>query len=50
MIKSITRLQLDRIKHRVETGQGTDFIYDDEVVDLVVSRWNQWGQRRMALT
>jgi type VI secretion system protein VasG len=38
MIKSITRLQLDRIKHRVETGQGIDFVYDDAVVDLVVSR------------
>ena len=38
MIKSITRLQLDRIKHRVESGQGIDFIYDDSVVDLVVSR------------
>ncbi|MBL4631156.1 MAG: type VI secretion system ATPase TssH, partial [Paraglaciecola sp.] len=38
MIKSITRLQLNRIKKRVETGQGIDFIYDDSVVDLVVSR------------
>jgi type VI secretion system protein VasG len=38
MIKSITRLQLDRAKHRVETGQGIDFVYDDSVVDLVVSR------------
>ena len=38
MIKSITRLQLDRIKHRVESGQGIDFVYDDSVVDLVVSR------------
>ena len=38
MIKSITKLQLDRIKHRVETGQGIDFNYDDPVVDLVVSR------------
>jgi type VI secretion system protein VasG len=38
MIKSITKLQLDRIKHRVETGQGIEFIYDDSVVDLVVSR------------
>ncbi|GAC21704.1 type VI secretion system ATPase TssH [Paraglaciecola arctica] len=38
MIKSITKLQLDRIKHRVETGQGIDFNYDDSVVDLVVSR------------
>jgi type VI secretion system protein VasG len=38
MIKSITKLQLDRIKHRVESGQGIDFVYDDSVVDLVVSR------------
>jgi type VI secretion system protein VasG len=38
MIKSITRLYLDRIKHRVETGQGIDFVYDDSMVDLVVSR------------
>ena len=38
MIKSITRLQLDRIKARVETGQGIEFVYNDAVVDLVVSR------------
>jgi type VI secretion system protein VasG len=38
MIKSITRLQLDRIKHRVETGLGIDFVYDDAVADLVISR------------
>lgn len=38
MIKSITRLQLDRIKDRVETGQGIEFVYDHAVVDLVVSR------------
>lgn len=38
MIKSITKLQLDRIKHRVENGQGIDFVYDNAVVDLVVSR------------
>ncbi|MBL4764866.1 MAG: type VI secretion system ATPase TssH [Colwellia sp.] len=38
MIKAITRLQLNRIKDRVETGQGIEFIYDDAVVDLVVSR------------
>lgn len=38
MIKSITKLQLDRIKDRVESGQGIDFVYDDSVVDLVVSR------------
>ncbi len=38
MIKSITRLQLNRIKDRVETGQGIEFVYNDAVVDLVVSR------------
>ena len=38
MIKSITRLQLNRIKDRVESGQGIEFVYDDAVVDLVVSR------------
>jgi len=38
MIKQITRLQLDRIKDRVETGQGIEFNYDDAVVDLVVGR------------
>jgi type VI secretion system protein VasG len=38
MIKSITRLQLDRIKHRVETGLGIDFVYDDAAADLVISR------------
>jgi type VI secretion system protein VasG len=38
MIKAITRLQLNRIKDRVETGQGIEFNYDDAVVDLVVSR------------
>ncbi|MFK5915806.1 MAG: type VI secretion system ATPase TssH, partial [Woeseiaceae bacterium] len=38
MIKAITCLQLNRIKDRVETGQGIEFIYDDSVVELVVSR------------
>ncbi|WP_448213863.1 type VI secretion system ATPase TssH [Colwellia sp. MEBiC06753] len=38
MISAITRLQLDRIKQRVEKGKGIAFNYDDSVVDLVVSR------------
>jgi hypothetical protein len=29
MIKSNTRLQLDRITDRVETGQGIEFVYDE---------------------
>ncbi|NTS75649.1 type VI secretion system ATPase TssH [Catenovulum sp. SM1970] len=38
MLNSITRLQLDRIKKRVEEGQGIEFNYDDAVVELIVSR------------
>jgi type VI secretion system protein VasG len=38
MINTITRLQLDRIKNRVQQGQGIAFEYSDCVVDLVVSR------------
>ncbi len=41
MIKSITVLQLDRIKDRIEKGHGIDFDYDDSVVDLVVSRCHE---------
>ena len=38
MLKAITRLQLDRIKKRVESTHKVAFDYDDEVVDLIVSR------------
>jgi type VI secretion system protein VasG len=38
MIAAIAKLQLNRIKHRVESGQGIEFNYSDAVVDLVVSR------------
>ena len=38
MLNSITRLQLERIKKRIEQGQGITFTYSDSVVDLVVSR------------
>lgn len=38
MIKAITTLQLNRIKDRIETGQGIDFNYNDSVVEQVVSR------------
>ncbi|SDG36835.1 type VI secretion system protein VasG [Pseudomonas benzenivorans] len=38
MLKAITRLQLERIKKRVETTHKVPFDYDDEVVELVVSR------------
>lgn len=41
MVKAITRLQLNRIKKRVEEGQGIKFDYDDEVVNLVVSRCSE---------
>jgi type VI secretion system protein VasG len=38
MVGQITRLQLDRIRKRVERNHGVPFTYDDEVVDLIVSR------------
>lgn len=38
MLKAITCLQLDRIKKRVESTHKVAFDYDDEVVDLIVSR------------
>lgn len=38
MINSITRLQLERIKKRVEHDQGISFEYSDSVVALIVSR------------
>ncbi|RRV03880.1 type VI secretion system ATPase TssH [Pseudomonas sp. v388] len=38
MLKAITRLQLDRIKKRVENTHKVAFDYDDQVIDLIVSR------------
>ncbi|MFS2158153.1 type VI secretion system ATPase TssH [Pseudomonas sp. Pseusp122] len=38
MLKAITRLQLDRIKKRVESTHKVAFDYDDAVLDLIVSR------------
>lgn len=38
MLNSITRLQLERIKQRIEHGQGIAFDYSDAVVEVVVSR------------
>jgi len=38
MLKAITRLQLGRIKKRVESTHKVAFDYDDAVVDLIVSR------------
>ncbi|MFV3413552.1 type VI secretion system ATPase TssH [Pseudomonas nitroreducens] len=41
MLKAITRLQLERIKKRVEATHKVAFDYDDAVIDLVVSRCTQ---------
>jgi len=38
MLKSIIRLQLDRVKRRVADAHRARFSYDDAVVDLVASR------------
>lgn len=41
MLNSIARLQLDRIKQRIEQGQGIAFDYSEEVVNTVVSRCSE---------
>ena len=41
MLRSIIRLQLNRIKKRVEANHGIPFSYDDAVVELVASRCNE---------
>ena len=41
MLRSIIRLQLGRIKKRVEANHGIPFTYDDAVVELVASRCNE---------
>ncbi|QXI43661.1 type VI secretion system ATPase TssH [Pseudomonas wayambapalatensis] len=38
MLKAITRLQLERIRKRVEATHKVGFAYDDAVVELIVSR------------
>ncbi|MGC5704394.1 type VI secretion system ATPase TssH [Pseudomonas sp. NFXW11] len=38
MLKAITRLQLGRIKKRVESTHKVPFDFDDGVIDLIVSR------------
>ncbi|MGI4837127.1 MAG: type VI secretion system ATPase TssH [Janthinobacterium lividum] len=38
MLKAITRLQLERIKRRVESTHKVSFDYDQGVIDLIVSR------------
>ncbi|OLU23964.1 type VI secretion system ATPase TssH [Pseudomonas sp. PA27(2017)] len=49
MLKAITRLQLERIKKRIESTHKVPFSYDDAVVDLVVSRCteNESGGRQI---
>jgi type VI secretion system protein VasG len=38
MMESIVRLQLDRIRKRIDENHGIPFAYDEAVVKLVVSR------------
>ena len=40
MLGSIVRLQLDRIGKRFAENHGAEFVYDDEVVDHIVSLCN----------
>ncbi|MDH5673555.1 MAG: type VI secretion system ATPase TssH [Myxococcales bacterium] len=41
MVETIVRLQLERIKQRVEDNHGVPFRYGDDVVSLVASRCNE---------
>jgi type VI secretion system protein VasG len=41
MLAAIVRLQLERIRRRVEANHGVPFTYDDAVVRLVVGRCNE---------
>ncbi len=41
MLQGIVRLQLDRIKQRIEQNDGIAFSYDQGVVDLIVSRCDE---------
>jgi type VI secretion system protein VasG len=41
MLQGIVRLQLNRIKRRVEENHALTFDFDDSVVDLIVSRCNE---------
>jgi type VI secretion system protein VasG len=41
MVASIVRLQLERIRKRVQDTHGVPLRYDDAVVDLVVSRCSE---------
>jgi type VI secretion system protein VasG len=40
MLAGIVRLQLDRIDRRIRGNQGVSFVYDDAVVDHIVSKCN----------
>jgi type VI secretion system protein VasG len=40
MLSGIVRLQLDRISMRVQENQGANFVYDDDVVNYIVSLCN----------
>jgi type VI secretion system protein VasG len=41
MLAQIVKLQLGRIKKRVEANHGVPFLFDDDVIKLVVSRCNE---------
>jgi type VI secretion system protein VasG len=41
MLRGIVRLQLDRVKKRIEDNHGIAFSYGQDVVELIVSRCNE---------
>lgn len=41
MLKGIVKLQIDRVKKRIQENHGIAFTYSQEVIDLIVSRCNE---------
>lgn len=41
MLQGIVKLQIDRVKKRIQENHGIAFSYSDEVIDFIVSRCNQ---------
>ena len=41
MLKGIVKLQIDRVKKRIQENHNITFIYGQDVIDLIVSRCNE---------
>jgi len=46
MLSGITRLQLGRIGRRIRENHDAAFVYGDDVVNYIVSKWQRSRHRR----